>query len=322
MGSSEESLGNLLKLITNTHDKYKKYLTQKENNNNNTNNDAISTKDKMIKAVLKCEQEFQKIVSSNIKTILQNYNSISLRYKKNEARKTIHNGLVTIENVKHSNGLLEKIANIKFSHKEDDLSYSICQFDLKYTKLKEEIIIDCDNKHIKIESMSDFCYGMILPDTQHVQGYSSGQHCFRMYYKNPWGSNRWLFFGIYKCGVMPKDVYTYGHETSWGIADGGKGLIYCNGKYECDESNMSFLYSSSENQVDMFVDFDKGILSYSIVDDKEKENIYTVKKLFDTSIAHTVHLNFYWLGTQAQIAKINVDMFGKNKKLVHWPISY
>ena len=50
---------------------------------------------------------------------------------------------------------------------------------------------------------------------------------------------------------------TYNHATSWGIDD-GDGLIKCNGKEECDKSNMSFLYSLNENQIDMLIDFNNG----------------------------------------------------------------
>ena len=61
-----------------------------------------------------------------------------------------------------------------------------------------------------------------------------------------------------------------------------------------------FLYWLNENQIDMLINFDNGILSYSIVEKK-----------FDTSIHYTAHLNFMWSGTQVQIAKINVDVIGE-----------
>ena len=78
----------------------------------------------------------------------------------------------------------------------------------------------------------------------------------------------------------------------------------------------------------MLVDFDNGILSYSIVDDNVKNRKYTFTKKFNASIfsflsakiCYTVHLNFNCTGTEVQIAKIGVDMFGKNKNLVQWPI--
>ena len=148
----------------------------------------------------------------------------------------------------------------------------------------------------------------------------SGQHCFRMYYKNPKGARHWLLFGIYKYGIVPKDMDTYFHETSWGIADDTCGVIYCDGKWEYDESNMKFLYCLNENQIDMFVDFDNGILSYSIVDDEQKGRKYTFGKRFNTNIAYTVNVGFLFGGTQLQIAKSSVHMFGKNKKLVQWPV--
>ena len=104
-----------------------------------------------------------------------------------------------------------------------------------------------------------------------------------MYYKNL-GPHAWLFFGIYKYGMKPKSMYTYQHKTSWGIADGGLGRIYCNGKQENDKSNMSFLYSYNENEIDMLIDFDNGILSYSIVDDNVKNRRYTFESKFNTNI--------------------------------------
>ena len=82
---------------------------------------------------------------------------------------------------------------------------------------------------------------------------------------------------------------------------------------------MSFLYGLDENQIDMLIDFDKGILSYSIVGDAENRK-YTFKKKFDTNIGYTVQAHLLWPGTKVQIAKISVDLFGKNKKLVKWPI--
>ena len=58
---------------------------------------------------------------------------------------------------------------------------------------------------------------MILPDKPYVQGYTNGQHCFRMYYKNPKGSNEDSFFGIYQYGIIPKNTQSYEHSTSWGV---------------------------------------------------------------------------------------------------------
>ena len=41
------------------------------------------------------------------------------------------------------------------------------------------------------------------------------------------------------------------HETSWGIGGSENRYISCNGKYEYDKSNVSFLYSYDENEIDM-----------------------------------------------------------------------
>ena len=316
LASSTKSFQDLLKLIENTNNTYKKHLT---NVNVNNNKKSQLTKDEMEKEIFKCEQEYDNIVLNNVKKIAQNNNIVSLNYDINDIKQTVENKLIRIKTSKYNGQFIQNYANIKFYHINPDSLYSICQFDLKYTELRDGSTIDCDNKHIKIGSKNGNSYGMILPDTQNVQGYTSGQHCFRMYYKNPKGPNQWLFFGIYKYGVVPKDANTPWHETSWGIGDDGNGRLYCNGKVEYD-SNMSFLYSLNENQVDMLVDFDNGIVSYSIVDDKVKNKKYTLKKKFNTNIAYTVHLQLLWGGTQVQIAKINVDMFGKNKEFVKWPI--
>ena len=83
---------------------------------------------------------------------------------------------------------------------------------------------------------------------------------------------------------------------------------------------MSFLYSLNENQIDMLIDLDKRLLSYSIVDDNVKNRKYTFQRKFNANVCYTVHLNFEWGGTEVQVAKIGVDMFGKNKKLVQWEI--
>ena len=77
----------------------------------------------------------------------------------------------------------------------------------------------------------------------------------------------------------------------------------------------------NKNQIDMLVDFDNGILSYKIVDDKEKERNYTFKKTFNTNINYTVHLHFLHSQTRVQIAKIDIDMFGKNKTFVNYNLA-
>ena len=127
-------------------------------------------------------------------------------------------------------------------------------------------------------------------------------------------------FGIYKFGIRPRNNYTYKHETSWGFAGGsrsGNGTIICNGEWGNDKSS-SYLYSSQENQIDMLCDFDNGVLSYSVVDDQKQERKYTFTKRFNTNINYTVYLHFSIAETEVQIAKIDVDMFGKNKNLVKW----
>ena len=70
---------------------------------------------------------------------------------------------------------------------------------------------------------------------------------------------------------------THRCQTNWDIVDNTKGLIIRNGKWEHDISNMSYLYSSNENQIDMLLDCDNGMLSYSIVDDNVSNRKYTFK---------------------------------------------
>ena len=318
MVSSVQSFENLLKLIENTNDKYKTFLTSV----NKKQQPGALTKREIEKEILKSQQEYDTIVLNNVKIISNNNNIVSLNYNINDIKQIIENKFITIKTDKYNDEFVQKFANVKFyESKNDPAYYTICQFDLKHTKLSDGSTIDCENKHIKIGSKNyTHCYGMILGDKNNVKGYTSGQHCFRMYYKNPYGAHCYLLFGIYQCGIVPKNMRTAWHETSWGIADNTEGLIYCNGEVEWDESNMSFLYSSDENEIDMLIDFDNGILSYSIVDDKVENRKYIFKKQFNTSISYTVNIGFYHSKTEVQIAKINVEMFGKNKKMVKWPI--
>ena len=314
MASSTKSLQHLLKLVQSTNDKYKRYLAS---TNKNKQVQASLKQDEMSQETFKCQEEYDKIMVNTSKMVSQS-KIISLDYNINDIKQIVENTLITVNSTQYQK-FAPKLHKIQFSQRKADLtSYSVCQFDLKYTKLTHDSTIDCNNKHIKIGSKTGHCYGMIKQEKQNVQGYKSGRHCFRMHFKNPKAS--WLFFGIYKYGIVPKDVGSYYHKTSWGIGHNRSGMIRCNGSGEYDKSNMSFLYSSKENEMDMLVDFDSGILSYSIVDDNVKDREYTFGKKFDTNIAYTVHLNFRDAGTQVQVAKINVDMFGKNKQLVKWPI--
>ena len=307
--SSTKSLKTLLKLVKTTCTQYDSYLTP---NLNNSDAGGVLNKNQMKEAISKCQQEYNKIVSDNVKVVSNNSNIVSLDYNMNNIKDTIQNKLITIKTPKCDDRFDENFGNIKFSKNETN-SYSICQFDLKYTKLSDGSIIDFDNKHIKIGSQDSHCWALMLPDKKHVQGYKSGQHCFRMFYKN-----KVVLFGIHQHGDGSiKSVQTT--KTSWGIVNFGNGKIYCNGE-RGDDASSSFLYTSGDNQIDMLVDFDKGILSYCIIDDKETDRKYTFTKRFDTSIFYTISVGLYYRETQVQIAKINVDMFGKNKKLVKWPI--
>ena len=339
---SFESLQNLLKMVKGTRMIHDKYLVDHFSDSNyqpeyvdgdnkglggdEINSDSeegsVLSETQMKQSIAECVIEYRKVVADK-QQVINKYNRLRLmHFDPSIAQQKIKDMFAFVD-------VIEKLHVLKLTDFDYELQLAddrciitnrICQFDLKCTKLPDKSTIDCDNTHVKIGSTTGYGYSMILPDKENAQGYKSGQHCFRMYYKNPQGPRQWLLFGIYKYGIVPKDTWTHVHETSWGIGDDGNGRIQCNGQNEYDKSNMSFLYSLNENQIDMFVDFDKGILSYSIVDDDVKNRIYTFSKKFDTNIAYTVHLNFWFAGTEVQIAKINVDMFGKNKTLVQWPI--
>ena len=286
-----------MQLIQNTNDKYKQSLASVNNNTEDTEAVHVLATDEMEKAVAKCQQEYDAMVAKNGRIVSDNNNIVSLNYKMDNIKRIIEDKFVTIEETGFMNEFVEKIVT----------SYSICQFDLKHTKLANKSIIDCNSKHIKTGSRDGHCHATIMPDKENVHGYKSGKHCFRMYFKIRSTLRKWLFFGIYPFGVVPKDAM-------WGIV---QDRIICNGKDDFDEKpNMEYLFWGT-SKIDMLIDFDNGKISYVEVNDKK---IYTLPKKFDTNISYTVHLYLGELGTEVQIAKIHVNMFGKNGKLVKWPI--
>ena len=122
------------------------------------------TKDEMEKEIVRCQQEFNKIVSKNINTVSHNNSNISINYKKDDIKKVIENYFITIETARKNINVDKMFDDIKFYQlKDDSSSYSICQFDLNHTKLSDESTIDFDNKYIKIGSNYGHCYGMIKP---------------------------------------------------------------------------------------------------------------------------------------------------------------
>ena len=204
LAASMESLENLLKIVKHTQDNHENYLISnsqrlKDLENIQTKNQNVNNINGKAKEVAMCQKEYDKIVASGLKLISNNSNIYELKYQVTEIEEVIKNNLVSIESKQYTYDAnsLDKFNNVRFYKNP----YSICQFDLKYTKLSDGSKMDSDNKHIKIGSKNGHCYSMILPDNEHVQGYNSGQHCFRMYYKNPLGPNKWLFFGIYKYGI-------------------------------------------------------------------------------------------------------------------------
>ena len=314
--SCVKPLGDLLKLIKNTHKMHKNYLTQ--NFGKTKNCGSLQLNDKMKQEISKCEQEYDKIVTDNLKIVVDNSNVYSLKYEMNDIKQFMKNKIIKIESNQYKeNKFLNTFKNGKYYHG----GYSICSFDLKRTNLTDGSKIDNDNQHIKIGSKGSQCYAMIKPSDHNndgVQGWSSGKHCWRMYYKNPQKTGGWLTFGIYQSDIVPKNVYTHGHGTSWGIA-GNSCQIYSNGQCT-NEKRVEHFYQYDENEMDMLVDFDNGILCYTIVDDAKQNRTYTFEKRFNTSISYGVHLNLCRVDTEVQVAKINVAMFGKNKNLVKWPI--
>ena len=316
--------------MANTDNKYKEYLASTHSNDDKINNDIS-------KEIAKCKEEFNKIVSSNIKIISRNSNSIAVKFNNSSPKNTIKE-FVTIA-VEENTRFSKMFDDFRFYENKID-SYSICQFDLKCARLGDGSTIDCDNTHIKLGPKQDHYYCTMLPFKKHVQGYKSGQHCFRMYYKKYFDNfgktydgmkdrDMMVHFGIYPHGVVPK---SYCDRYGWGVGCSDAqnpnthmhvqaGTVHYNGRNDPDEHEaVIFLYSLHENQIDMLIDFDKGTLSYSLVDDKENRQ-YTLKEKFDTTISYSVYFTCKSGKTEAQIAKINTDMFGKNKRLVKWPIA-
>ena len=153
MLSSAKSFDDLLKLVQNTNDKYKKYLTTA-----NKHKQSILTKDEIEKEIYQCQKKYDATVSNNIKIVTQKNNISSLNYNINQIKRIVENKFVQVKTAKYKDDTIQKFAHNKFS------PYSICQFDLKYTKLTVKSTVDCDNKHIKIGSTNGECYGMILSE--------------------------------------------------------------------------------------------------------------------------------------------------------------
>ena len=279
--------------------------------------------------------------------------------------------------------------------------YDHCTFDKKYTNIGSEGELKSKNQHIVI-GKNDHCYATLFSEGT---GFNKGTHCWRTYYyrKKSSAAFNWLYYGLYPFGVLIENSKTFEHDNVWGIG-GNPSQTFHNGK-RVDDKEMQFLYLAKTNMVDMYVDFDKGIMKYTIVSDlgiaglddssnsgggsnsndssrkasatpgkKDKDNTlstgrrkskhhkgsksmnikdfsdrnsrktssksskdaetrlpdivennkeYVIKMDgFNKELMYTIHFNFYWKGTELQVAKINPVMFGKNTKLVQWAQRY
>ena len=238
--ASVTSLEKLLKLVESTHSSYDASLTYASTHTGEEMIDtqSILNKNELNKKLDECKNKYEQHISSNLDVISKSTNICVLRYNLNELKQIVANQLIKVDTQKANNQLSEKLSDrIKFLNSKDNSPYLLCQFDSKYTILTDKSTIDHDNKHIKLGLKGDG-YAMMLPDKQHMQGYKSGQHCFRMYYKNQQGArgpSKWLLFDIYKYDTVPKDVHTCDHETCWGTAHGILRDIICNGKGESDK---------------------------------------------------------------------------------------
>ena len=353
LASSVKSLENLLNVIEEARIEYKEYVINDVNrfsidsnnekmqdhvsdspdsnnyNNNNSNNITsnknsisstvarIKTKDEIKAEIANCQSEYLKIMSNNVGILLDHKNMYSLHYKTkiNDISKMITNNFIKIDSQVSKN--VSKIdANIKLFVK-----YSMSQFDLKYSKFSHGCTIAYNNQYIKLGPKDNQCCAVVLPDLNHPKGYTigDGKHCWRLYFQNSKTPRPWIFFGICKAYLVGNEK-NFENETSWGVS---RGKIWCEGKGTIDDK-CDFIFSHDENEIDMLVDFTNANISYKIVDDKynkEKEKAKARRYVlapFDPSIYYTVHLNCYKAATEIQIAKIDVEMFGKNKKLVKW----
>ena len=116
--------------------------------------------------------------------------------------------------------------------------------------------------------------------------------------KTQWKAHRWLLFGIYECGIIPKDMRTENMKQIEVCIV----VIYYNGKEEYDKESVSFLYSLNENKIDMFVYLIKE--EYHIQLQMMKGNKEKIDKKFDTNIFYIV----YWNYTQVQIASLLIGL--------------
>ena len=302
---SSQSLENLLILIQNAQSKYHRYVHQhfsKQNSYRHNEQETTSkiTENEMQQEIINCLTKYDQILTQE--------SQVASKNNVNYAIDSLHDKL---EKITH---FIENSITIN-----EFKTPIVCSFDLHLTKLIDGSILDLDNQHIRTGGKNSFEYAMILPDILHVQGYNHGQHCWRMYYRK--NSYQPLFFGIYQMGIVPNNDITFRHEESCGLMSNGR--IFCHGQTKNFKS-CEFLYSYNENQIDMLVDFDNSFLSYKIVDDPEERECkfktsfypYTSKGIY-----YTVHLNFYWSSsaTEAQIGKIDVNLFGKVQHLVAFP---
>ena len=331
LASISKSFENLLKLVEDTHLTYDNYLTpninqaqQRSSRNNASGNNNTLTKEEISKQILKCKQEYNQSMYNNLKIVSSNSSMRYLTYNINDIKERIQDMFVKIETNENATAESKFVKQLLIKSEKIFSSsyYSICQFDMKRSKLSNKSTIDCDNKHIKYGG-GHWSYGKVLADNENknVQGYSSGQHCWRLYYKNPMGPNKMSIFGICQHDNVLENSWKGKKDKSWGMLCNKTGMIRCNGQGEQDAS-ASFIFALCENQVDMYVDCDKGILTYAIVDDSVENRKYTFKTSFDTNIYYTVFVTLSYNGTEVQVGKITHNLFGKNKSLVRWPKKY
>ena len=319
MGNSIEELNNVLEMVENTFAMYDEYSSNIKNN---------EMKESEIKGgICKCRNEYDDCIASNSKILIKNDINYSLSYEMKQIEDNIWNKLVKIEinpcnNAKNAIKSFELIGNINSSHNiVANYNYQICSFDPKYTKLSRNSNLLMDNKYIKIGNKNEHCYATVKNDINNANGYKSGQHCFRMYYKNPDRACNFLFFGIYPNGVVPSDGYSCEDKNAWGIAGYSRNYTYRSGKLT-EDSNIKFLYELETNLIDMFVDFDKEEIIYKIVSNDNCNGKEYKLNGFVSNISYSVHIHLFCAATEVQVAKIDISMFGKDRKLVKWSKTY
>ena len=150
----------------------------------------------------------------------------------------------------------------------------------------------------------------------------NGKHCWRIYCE--FGLNtdqsKWFLLGIAAYGATIDVNLTYAHPTTCAVSGNSSNIQYHEMGELQHSDNVKFIYEQKINQIDMLVDVGQGKVSYKVVDDNQNREF--VIDGFDTSKKWIPMFDCCYKGGKLQVAKISVEMYGKNKNLIDWPVRY